>query len=419
MLGIIFQKTFILFLLYNLLCGGLLVIDYYISPDEKQLVIESSKEETLSIYEKEPINLYVYNKSPYKINLEIKDEVPNFHFRVENKVIKGSVMPHEKKHLSYVLTPTKRGAYIFHNIYLRFEGRLGLCIKSSKVNFEREYKVYPNLKNLRKYRLSICNNRLFKMGQRNIKSLGRGTSFESLREYVSGDEYKKINWKASARGNKLIVNQYEPEKNQHVYIFIDTGRPMSYTVRGNRKLDLVVNTALVLSDIINQGGDQSGLLLFNKEVNKMLMPGRGIAHRGAMLETLYHIDHTNETSNFIEAFHQFKMKERNRSIIFLFTDFTTHEEAEDLLKVLPIISKNNIVIVMLIRNEGLETIANQEAKDEEELFNKGVALEFLADRKKVVSILNRRGVFCIETVAESLEYTAVNKYIQLKNNTFL
>jgi uncharacterized protein (DUF58 family) len=418
-LGVFWNKAFIIFILYNLICAALLLIDYYISPEDSLIAVERSEEENLSIYEREAIGFQVYNKSDYRLYVELKDEMPEFHFKAEHKIMRGTIGPHEKKLFQYFVTPTKRGAFTFKSVHARYEGRLKLCMKQFKVKLDKDYKVYPNMKNLRKYRLSITNNRSFKQGQRNLRMLGRGTSFESLREYVTGDEYRKINWKATARENKPIVNQYEPEKNQHVHILIDTGRPMSYTVRGYRKLDMVVNTALVLSDIVNQNGDQSALMLFNTEVSGMIAPGKGPDHRNKVLETLYHIDHNNETSNYEEAFYYFKRKERHRSIVFLFTDFDTVEEAENLLKVLPVISRNNIVVIMLIKNESLEEISELSIKNQEDLFNKGVALELMEDRRKIINVLNRRGVLCIECEAEKLEYTAVNKYIQVKNRSYL
>jgi uncharacterized protein (DUF58 family) len=418
-LGVLWNKAFIIFILYNLICAALLLIDYYISPEDSLIAVERSEEENLSIYEREAIGFQVYNKSDYRLYVELKDEMPEFHFKAEHKIMRGTIGPHEKKLFQYFVTPTKRRAFTFKSVHARYEGRLKLCMKQFKVKLDKDYKVYPNMKNLRKYRLSITNNRSFKQGQRNLRMLGRGTSFESLREYVTGDEYRKINWKATARENKPIVNQYEPEKNQHVHILIDTGRPMSYTVRGYRKLDMVVNTALVLSDIVNQNGDQSALMLFNTEVSSMIAPGKGPDHRNKVLETLYHIDHNNETSNYEEAFYYFKRKERHRSIVFLFTDFDTVEEAENLLKVLPVISRNNIVVIMLIKNESLEEISELSIKNQEDLFNKGVALELMEDRRKIINVLNRRGVLCIECETEKLEHTAVNKYIQVKNRSYL
>lgn len=418
LLSLFLNTSLTFFILYNLICAAALIIDYFISPKEELIAIERLGTESLSIYEKEPILISVYNKSDYKLNMELIDEIPDFHFKCDSKLMKTQIPPHEKQKLQYFVIPTKRGAYSFQSIHVKFRGRFGLCTKQFMLKLPREYKVYPNLKNLRKYRLSICNNRQFKQGQRSIKMLGRGTSFESLREYVPGDEYRKINWPATARGNKPIINQYEPEKNQHVHIMIDTGRPMGYTVRGHRKLDLAVNTALVLSDIVNQNGDKSALLLFNTEVNNMIMPGKGAGHRNKLLEALYHIESNKQTSNYEDAFYYFKKKERHRSIVFLFTDFDTLEEAEDILKVLPMISKNNLVVLILIRNEKLENISELNVKNTEDLFRKGVSIELLEERRKIISILNKRGVLCIECEAEKLEYTAINKYIQVKNKSY-
>jgi uncharacterized protein (DUF58 family) len=412
------QVSLTIFIVYNVICVTLLIVDYFISQGEEVLSVERIGKENLSIFEREEIAFSIYNKGDYKLNIELKDELPDFHFKVEEKLISGTVAPHDKLELRYYTIPQKRGAFTFNNVHIRYESKYKLCKKIFKVDLQREYKVYPNVKNLRKYRLTITNNKLLKEGQRNLKMLGKGTAFESLREYVPGDEYKKINWKATARGNKPIVNQYEPEKNQHIYMFVDSGRPMSYTVRGNRKLDLAINTALVLSDVVNQNGDKSALLVFNTEVNNMIAPGKGAGHRNKILEALYHIEHTNQTSNYDEAFYHFKKNERHRSIVFLFTDFETIEEAENMLKVLPVISKNNIVVIILIKNESLEKITDQKIKTTEDLFNKGVALELLEERKRIINLLNRRGIFCIECEAEKVEYTAVNRYIQMKGRNF-
>ncbi|WP_040214426.1 DUF58 domain-containing protein [Clostridium polynesiense] len=417
--SLILDNSFIFFILYNAIAFMLLITDYLISKENGRIFIERTGHDSLSLYENEKISFEVYNKSERELYIELKDEIPEHHFKFKESIMSGKVPPHNKSIFSYEVMPTKRGAFTFRKVHARYQGKLKLCMINSKIRIPREFKVYPNMKNLRKYRLGITNNRSFKQGQRNLRMLGRGTSFESLREYTAGDEYRKINWKATARGNKPIVNQYEPEKNQHVHIFIDTRRPMSYTLKGYRKLDMVVNTALVLSDVVNQNGDESGLLLFNREVNSMIMPGKGPEHRNKILEALYHIDHTNETSNYEDAFFYFKRKERHRSIIFLFTDFDTLEEAEYILKVLPMVSKNNIVVIVLIKNESLEAISGEKASTKEEIFNKGVALELLDERQKIISLLNRKGILCIECPAEKLEYTVVNRYIQVKNRTYM
>lgn len=418
-ISIYMNSPLTVFVIYNIVCFGLLVLDYLITPDATALEINRLGEDKLSLFEREAIAFEVYNKGSLKLGIELKDEVPEFHFEAEGGLMKAELEPHSSKTLKYDVTPTKRGAFSFGSLHIRLRGRLGLCQKIFKLRMDREYRVYPNMKNLRKYRLGICNNRRYQQGQRNLRMLGRGTSFESLREYVHGDEYRRINWKATARGNKPIVNQYEPEKNQHVYLFLDIGRPMSYTIRGNRKLDMAVNTALVLSDLINQNGDQSALLLFNTKVEGMIMPGKGATHRNKIMETLYHIEGTRDTSNYDEAFFYFKKKERHRSIVFIFTDFDTVEEAEEMLRVLPVIAKNNIVVILLMENEGLKDLSHQGIKDKESIFTKGVAMDLLEERRRIIHTLNHRGILCVECPAEKLEYTAINKYISIKNRTYL
>ena len=170
---------------------------------------------------------------------------------------------------------------------------------------------------------------------------------------------------------------------------------------------------------MNQNGDKSGLMLFNTKVDNIIMPGKGAGHRSKIMEALYHIDSTNQTSNYDEAFYYFKKKERHRSIVFFFTDFNTVEEAEGILKVRPAISKNNLVVLILIKNESIVEISSLQIKNKDELFNKGVALEMLEDRHKIIKILNRKGILCIECEPEKLEYTVVNRYIQVKNRTYL
>ncbi|SKC47145.1 Uncharacterized conserved protein, DUF58 family, contains vWF domain [Maledivibacter halophilus] len=406
------------FILYNLTCFTVLILDYFLSPSDKEFKIERIGDTKLSIYESEKMRFEIYNITGKKIYLEIKDEFPDFYFESHEKIMKGCIMPHSNKVFEYEVIPKKRGAYKFGNIHVRYKSNLKLCMKQFKLPLEREYKVYPNLKDLRKYRLAVYNSKYYKTGQKPFKLLGKGSEFESLREYVFGDEYRRINWKATAKENKPIVNQYEPEKNQHVYMMIDTGRPMSFSVRGYKKLDLAINTALLLSDIVNQNGDKSGLMIFNTEVENLIMPGKGYSHRSGLMEALYHIEHTKDTSNYEEAFYYFKRKERRRSLIFLFTDFETSEEAEDMFKTLSILSKNNIVVIMLMKDERLKKITSMTSENEHDIFNKGVALEILRERKTIIQKLNSRGIMCIECCPEELAVNAINKYLYIKNRMF-
>lgn len=409
------QGSILMFVIYNLLCFMVLLWDYFKSDDLKHIEVERIGSEKLSIYEEEIIQISIYNKGDKALYIQLKDEVPEFHFKIINDMAGNLVKPKSKTVFSYKVVPTKRGDFTFAKVHIRILSDFKLCMKQYKIDISRPYKVYPNLKDLKRYRMEVYKSKLSQAGMKINPIKGMGTEFESLKEYVVGDEYRKINWKATARENKPIVNQYQPEKNQHIYMMIDTGRSMSYEVRGQKRLDLAINTALVLSDIVNTKGDLSGLLLFNTKVNQFIKPGKGSNHRHHIMEELYNIAYTKQTSNFRDAFYHFKSKEKRRSLIFIFTDLETMDEAEELYKVLPILYKNNIVVIIFIENEKIIEITNSDAQSDEEIFVKGTAIEYLKERKTIIKMLNSRGLMCIECRAEELTMNSINQYIQLKN----
>jgi len=272
-----------------------------------------------------------------------------------------------------------------------------------------EFKVYPNLKDLRRFRLMTQKNRLLPRGEKTVRLFGPGTEFESLRTYVEGDDYRKINWPVTAREMRLIVNDYQIEKNQPVFLMIDGGRPMSYSVRGYKKLDYAINAALVLSDIVNQKGDQSGLLVFDKEVRSIIMPGKGEAHRNNLMEALYHIQETRSTSNYEAAFRTLCKRQKRRSLVFIFTDFETLEEASELTAHIAQLKRRHFPIVVFMKNDKLIALS-----DDKDAFVQEVAQSFLEERKQLFRVLNAMTIPNVETAAENFSVTAVNQYLALR-----
>lgn len=403
------------FILVNMGLFLLLLSDYFISKNEMNIEIVRTGSEKLSVGEEERIYFDIYNKGSYRTNVEIIDEVPDYHFKVVEPTMQLGIASNEKVSISYLVIPKKRGAFKFGSVYIKVKGKLGFYYQYGKIPLEREYKVYPNLQALKKYRMTMYRHLLEREGRKVVKMREQGTSFESLKEYVVGDDYRKINWKASARADKPIVNQYEPEKNQRIYAFIDSGRPMSYNIRGECKLDKAINTALILSDMVTRNGDLSGMMSFNTKIEGLIMPGKGSGHRDKFMEALYHMDSTNLTSNYEDAFLHFKGKERHKSIIFMFTDFDTYEEADLLAKAANVIERVHILVVILIKNKDIEDMTLQRAETEEAIFNKAVAIDLLEERRKAIRRLNRKNIMCIETEPEKIELTVINKYIQIKN----
>ncbi len=407
--------SFLIFLVYNVICFGLLVLDFFISPQGGVLEITRPNDDKLYFKTTNTIIINIRNNYVRPIYIEIKDEIPDWHFQIVNENLKGTVLQSTEASFDYDVIPSKRGSFEFKNIYVKYRGILGLCTKYHIIKNSFEFRVYPNLKDLSKYRLILQKNRLLQAGERRIHIQGAGSEFESQREYVEGDDYRKINWITSARHNKLTVNQYEAEKNQPIFILIDSGRAMSYTIRGYKKLDYAINAALILSDIVNQKGDNSGLMVFNTDIKSIIMPSKGENHRNKLMEALYHIQDTKNTPNYEDAFKELLNKQKRRSVVFIFTDFQTSDEAKDLTNSIGLIKRHHIPIVILMKNESLLNITERE--DETlvgDIFQKGVALDYLEKRENIIRKLNAKGIPCIESFAEKFALTSVNYYLKIK-----
>ncbi|MDR1664741.1 MAG: DUF58 domain-containing protein [Clostridiales bacterium] len=402
-----------IFVIFNLLSAGLLALDFFMTPGNAFTVSRKSDEKLFYKAENE-ISFTVENTSGYPLRVQARDEINDLHFTVTKQSLSRTVMPGGGETFTYAVVPSKRGAFLFHNIHLRYKGLLGLCVKYAVIPCPFDFKVYPNLKDLSKYRLMTQKSRLLPQGHKTVRLYGAGAEFESLRAYVDGDDYRKINWMATARENKLTVNQYQSEKNQPVFILLDAGRPMSYTVNGYKKLDYAVNAALILSDIVNSQNDNSGLLVFDETVRGRIMPGKGAAHRNRLMEALYHIEDSRATSDYESAFKQLCENQKRRSLVFIFTDFEILEEAEALTAHMEMLKRRHLPVVVFMKNENLTALAEQRAYGRKNKILRETAQEFLAERKRIFQTLNALRIPNIECEAERFAAEAVNQYLALQ-----
>lgn len=415
-LSILINLHVLMFFLYNFIIILFLLIDFKVTNNKFDITRVCDLQ--MSLFAEEKMGFKVYNKSPYELKIRIKDTVPDFHFNIIDEYAQGVIKPHEQQIISYRLEPKKRGFYEFTDIYVAYLSRFKLFYKHAVYEMKVNIKVYPNLKDLTRYRLMVYGGYISRGGKRVFNKRGEGLEFESLREYVDADEYRKINWQATAKMNKPIVNQYEVEKNQDVIALIDSGRAMSYEVRGYKKLDLAINTALILSDIANLTGDKSGLMVFNTEILQYIKPSSGSIHRNKLLEALYTIQYSRDTSNFGAAFTYLRQQQKKRSIIFMFTEFETMDEASEYLHVLPQISRRHLVILFMMTKEKVLQLTESTKTEDEELFLKGAAFEVLDERKKIIKSLRRSGIMCVECLPDTLTTEVINHYIQLKHRNY-
>lgn len=350
----------------------------------------------------------------------LRDEPPPpFRIAEEERVLHGVIVPGQLGHFVYTVRPPRRGDYTFGDLHLRWESVLGLLCRQARFAAVEPVKVYPNLVDVRKYDLLLRKNRLWELGLRTARILGTGTEFERLREYLPDDEYRRINWKATARRGKPISAEYETERSQNIVALLDIGRMMRSPVGDVARLDYAVNAVLLLTYVAAQKGDKVGVLTFADRVEQWLTPrgGKGQFHR--MLELLYGVESQPVEPDYHAAFGYFAAQQNKRSLVLVFTDLTGGVGRDALIAQMGRLRRRHLPLLVTLRDPTVQRLAVQEVRDSATLYERTVAERLLEERALTLDRLHRHGVHTLDVPADELSIAVINRYLELKARTMV
>ncbi len=405
---------FISFLLYNALLLILLIMDIIMTPSPKMIEPERICEDKLSMGTSNTIVLKVRNNSGYYLDMELTDEVPMF-FKLKDSVVRIKAEPHDSTEGSYAIVPEKRGEYLFGRIHCRYKGLLRLCVRTLRVDAAKHYKVYPNLKDLRKYNIAALKKSQLMLGNKRTKVYGSGTEFESLKEYSEGDDYRKINWMSTARAGKLMVNTYQPEKNQQIFVLLDCSRVMNSEINYIKKLDYAINSSFLLADFAIRRGDNTGLLVFDSNVRRYVKPGKGMKHFQLIADNLYNVEENFVTADYAGALTYLNEHRKRRSLLCIFTELFNVDEAVRMIAALKGVAGNHIPLVITIRDMRIYDMVNSEIHETRDLYDKTAAIRLIEEREKIKRLFNESGIACMDVPPDQLNIEVLNKYIAMKS----
>lgn len=414
LVGSFIGMAFYVFAAYNVLLFLLLVIDFIITPGRKSFEVSRQCDEKFSLGAENEVVIRVRNNSRYLLNMEFRDTIPPF-FKVKASKVKIKAVPHYDCEGGYHAVPEKRGEFVFGNIFYRYNGVLRLCSKSGKSETSGTYNVYPNLRDLRRFGLAALKKSQLEHGMKRSRAYGIGTEFESLKEYNEGDDYRKINWLATARASKLIVNTYEPEKNQHVYILLDSSRVMNSEINFIKKLDYAINSSFLLADIAIKKGDNTGLLVFDSSVRRFVKTGKGMGHFELIADNLYNIEENLVSADYKGALVYLNEHHKRRSLLCIFTELFNADEALSLAAALKNIARRHIPLVITIKDMRLYDIASGSIKDTSDVFLKSASLKLIEEREKIRRIFSDSGIAALDVPPDKLSVEVVNKYLAMKS----
>lgn len=369
--------------------------------------------EKLSNGDENDIYITVVNRYFNIIAIEVIDEIP-VQFQVRNIKFNLWLKPGQSQRIHYQIRPTKRGEYTFNDLNVYASVVTKLLQRRYTIPAEKTLPVYPSFIQMRKYELLAISNKLQMTGIKKIRRIGHNFEFDQIKNYTVGDDFRTVNWKATARKNDLMVNLYMDERAQNVYSIIDMGRLMKMPFNGLTLLDYSINATLVISNIAMRKQDKAGVISFSHRIESVLAADRKSTHINNILELLYHQRTNFLDSNFELLYQLVRRKINQRSLLILYTNFESVSSMQRQLPYFRNLAKSHLLVVVFFQNTELKKVFERDAKGTEDIYIKTIAEKFDYEKRLITKELEANGIHSILTAPENLTVNTINKYLELK-----
>lgn len=359
------------------------------------------------------IKLVIQNESKMPLVVEIIDELP-VQLQKRDFLIKKGWSEAKEEIVKYHIKTNSRGEYHFGKLHLFVNSRLHLVQRRVSFDLSKTIATYPSIIDMKKYQLLIDGRMNSLKGIRKIRKIGQSSEFEQIKEYHSGDDYNKINWKSTGRMNKLMVNHFTDEKSQLIYCFIDKSKSMSMPFKGLSLLDYAINASLMIANTSILKKDNFGLLSFAKNVENVVKAGNNSNQLRLILNSLYKEEERETDADYETLYHHSKRVLKKRSLIFLFTNFESKYALDRAMPVLKNLSKAHLLVPIVFKNNELEQFYSTKAKNIKDIYLTTIAQKFANEKQLIVHELQAHGIQTVYTAPENLSANVLNKYLELK-----
>ena len=366
-----------------------------------------------SLGDPNPVTLRLENRSNVSLQCKVIDELPQ-QFQIRDFEQRTLLRTDEEQEIRYELTPVARGEYRFGRLNIYAASPIGLLERRVRAGAAADIPVFPSIIQMKKYELRAFDRMAQFNGLKRLRRIGHSYEFEQIKNYVRGDDYRSINWKASSRRAQLMVNQYEDERSQQVYCVIDKSRAMRMPFEGLSLMDYAINTSLVISNIALQKHDRAGLITFSDKIGATIKAESKANQLNKILQALYREKERPLESNYELLFQATRKLISGRSLLLLYTNFESSYALDRVLPLLRRINNMHLLVVIFFENTEIREFARQPAATVEEIYRQTVAQQFLAEKGQMVSKLRQFGIQAVLTRPEDLSINTINKYLELK-----
>lgn len=363
-----------------------------------------------------PVRLRLANPGRRPLDVEVYDAHPPF-AETEGLPRWLPLPAHGWAELAYRLRPTRRGDHAFGPVDLLLREKGDLWRRRLAAGRVESVRVVPNFQTVARFAVLALADQLGQMGIRVGRQRGEGLEFQELREYRSGDSLRRVDWKATARRQKLISRQYQEEKNQQIVCLIDCGRRMRAKDGDLTHFDHVLNTVLLLAYVALRQGDAVGFQTFSG-AERRLPPVKGPAGLEAILRLVYDLETTSSPSDYLEAATRLMLHQKRRALVVLISNLRD-EDSDEIVPALRLLRTRNLVLLASLRESVLQESLAEPPRDLRTALRTASIHRYLAARRKVLDALQVGGILTADVEPELLPYQVVNRYLEVKRNGLL
>ena len=398
--------------------AGFTLADALIGPRRGDVTIAREPLDHLALRSHAALRYAVENRARVPVRFGIVD-TPIDLFQFPEAAVTGTAGARRRAHAQLDAVPIERGEALLGTLYVWLENPIGLLRRRWTIESTTVARVFPDLSAVERYGMLARRGRLVEAGFRRLRLRGGGGEFDSLREWVPDDEFRAIDWKATARRGKLMVAQYDVERSQNVMLVLDAGRLMTPRIGPQRKFDYAVTAALSVAAIASLADDKVGLLAFSGDIIEHVAPRSGARHTSGLTSRIYDLQPRFEESDYERAFAYLRRRQPKRSLVVVFTDMFDPVASAIVLANMSILSPRHLVVCVLMNDEAIEDAVRRPPSTLHDAYKASVASSLLVERRKAVALLAQRGVAVIDVPAADLTVSLINAYVEVKSRALL
>ena len=414
-LGLLFTPAMLtVTFLIDLVLAVVVTIDLFTLPRHRDFTVKRELGRVASLAKRHQVRLWLVNQSQRPYEVDVRDDAPPILRPDPDHFAALESPPRSRLELQYVLRPGRRGAFNLAEVYLRARSRWGLWQRFMTYPHPSQVNVYPDMQQLGHYAILARTNRLSQLGVRRTRRIGQDHDFERLRDYTLDDNYKHIDWRATARRRKLTVKDFQATRSQRVIFLVDCGRMMTNMSSGLSLLDHAFNAMLMLSWVALRQSDTVGLCCFSDEIHGFVPARGGMGQMNHLLHACFNRFPRRVESRYDQAFRYLATHARKRSLVVLITNVIDEVNANQVERYLTNLVGRHLPLGVLLRDHRLFDAVDTELPVGDELWRAAAAADILAWRHQVLTDMIGKGAMMLDTFPEDMTAPLINRYLEVK-----